>query len=243
MTSKKFQWTMILLSYFFGAGGMALWLAFLFFGPFHLIHLKLGLWKDFLVNTLLCVIFFIQHSLMVRQWFRQLLKRIIPSLYHGALYSISSGLALLVLVLFWQPSKPFISHLPDIYIWMILGVLIFCCVGFFWSMRYFSEFDALGIMPITRKIKGGPQVKSMALVLKGPYLLVRHPLYFLSLLIIWTGPVVSFDRILHNLLWTIWIYFGIKLEERDLVTFFGEPYEKYQAEVPMLIPNLYFWKK
>jgi protein-S-isoprenylcysteine O-methyltransferase Ste14 len=46
------------------------------------------------------------------------------------------------------------------------------------------------------------------------------------------------DRLLYNVLWSIWVVIGTFLEERDLVVDFGEPYRDYQRKVPMLIPWL-----
>lgn len=243
MASQTSGRLLIILAYLFGGGGLMLWGVYLYLGPFHLVDLNLGKSTDFLINTLLCLVFFVQHSVMVRQGFRIFLTRFMPSAYHGVVYAISSGMALMMLVIFWQPSDRFLVHLPFFYYGAILLIIAFSSAGFFWSIRALSGFDALGIKPLSRHMKGDTPPEPMAFVVKGPYLFVRHPLYFLSLLIIWAGPVTSFDRILHNILWTIWIYFGAMLEEKDLVNCFGEPYKKYQADVPMLIPDIFNWKK
>jgi protein-S-isoprenylcysteine O-methyltransferase Ste14 len=66
---------------------------------------------------------------------------------------------------------------------------------------------------------------------------VRHPLYFFVLLMIWSYPTLTADRALFNVLWTVWIFTGSVLEERDLVAEFGDRYREYQRNVPMLIPN------
>ncbi len=240
--SKRSGWILILFAYLLGGGGMAVWGAFLFFGPFHIIDLDLGSSRRLVFNTLLCLIFFIQHSMMLRQWFRIFLTRFIPVAYHGVLYSVSSGTVLLVLVIFWQPSVRFLPRIPMLYYGISILFVVVGIAGFIWSLQALSEFDALGIAPAIRHIKGLPPDEPLAFVAQGPYLLVRHPLYFLSLLVIWAGPVTSVDRILHNILWTIWIYFGARLEEKDLVDCFGEPYKQYQASVPMLFPNFLAFK-
>ncbi|MEJ2718947.1 MAG: hypothetical protein P8182_17760 [Deltaproteobacteria bacterium] len=65
---------------------------------------------------------------------------------------------------------------------------------------------------------------------------MRHPLYFACILLIWSSPDLTADRLLFNILWTVWIVIGTVLEERDLVASFGEAYRDYQRNVPMLIP-------
>jgi protein-S-isoprenylcysteine O-methyltransferase Ste14 len=46
------------------------------------------------------------------------------------------------------------------------------------------------------------------------------------------------DRLLFNLLWTIWIVIGSYFEEKDLIAEFGDAYREYQKRVPMLVPFL-----
>jgi hypothetical protein len=51
------------------------------------------------------------------------------------------------------------------------------------------------------------------------------------------------DRMLFNLLWTVWIVIGSYFEEIDLIAEFGEAYREYQKGVPMLIPSLKWPKR
>jgi len=55
-------------------------------------------------------------------------------------------------------------------------------------------------------------------------------------LMIWSYPNLTADRMLFNVLCTIWMIIGTVLEERDLVVSFGKTYRDYQNKVPMLIP-------
>ena len=57
------------------------------------------------------------------------------------------------------------------------------------------------------------------------------------LLLFWSFPDLTSDRLLFNLLWTGWVVIVTYLEERDLVATFGKAYVEYQAKVPMLIPR------
>ncbi len=71
----------------------------------------------------------------------------------------------------------------------------------------------------------------------GPYRWVRHPLYLFMIVLFWSYPSLTADRLLFNILWTIWIVIGTILEERDLVDDFGDTYRDYQTNVPMLVPH------
>ena len=67
--------------------------------------------------------------------------------------------------------------------------------------------------------------------------MVRHPLYLFSILMIWSCPDLTTDRLLFNILWTVWIVIGAFFEERDLVAEFGDLYLEYRKRVPMFIPS------
>jgi len=56
-----------------------------------------------LVDTLLVLIFALQHSVMARDWFKSKINKIIPSASERATYVLSSGMALILIVLYWQP--------------------------------------------------------------------------------------------------------------------------------------------
>jgi len=67
---------------------------------------------------------------------------------------------------------------------------------------------------------------------------VRHPLYFASLFIFW-GLLLAIPNtgiLTITLVSTAYLILGTKLEEQKLVHEFGEAYQTYQKEVPMLIP-------
>lgn len=90
----------------------------------------------------------------------------------------------------------------------------------------------------------GRRVRSSAFVVRGMYGWVRHPLYCIFLLILWTPVHFTVDRLIFNLLWTTWIIIGTILEEKDLLLSFGDDYRAYKYDVPMLIPyKIAPWKQ
>jgi protein-S-isoprenylcysteine O-methyltransferase Ste14 len=84
----------------------------------------------------------------------------------------------------------------------------------------------------------GRNPTSMPITVAGPYRWVRHPLYLCMTLMIWSCPDLTRDRLLFNLLWTVWIVIGSYLEEIDLIAEFGDAYREYQKKVPMFVPLL-----
>ncbi len=72
----------------------------------------------------------------------------------------------------------------------------------------------------------------------GGYGLVRHPQYTLAMIFLFAAPTVSRNHLLFTLLSGLYFVLGAYLEERRLLTTFGDDYLRYRREVPMFIPRL-----
>ncbi len=226
----------ICLAVVFGAGSVVSLGVFLYLGPLRLVELGLGAGPALLINACLCLQFFLQHSTMLRKTVRKILERFLPSHYFGAWYAIVSGLALFILVVLWQPAGPPLWQ-PSLALRLIfLSLLVLGLVIMAWGALALRSFDSLGISNILDHVAGRPQER-FPFVVRGPYQWVRHPLYLACLLIFWGSPNLTPDRLLFNLLFTAWVVLASRLEERDLVDLYGEPYRRYQQEVPMLVPR------
>jgi protein-S-isoprenylcysteine O-methyltransferase Ste14 len=173
---------------------------------------------------------------MVRKGFKEWITRRINPVYYSALFSIASGLALFMLLLLWQKSDYIILIPLDWLIWVSQAAFLFSIVGFIWGIRSLGSFDPYGLGSIRRALKG-KTTRPSPFIIKGPYKYVRHPLYSFFILMIWSHPYLTLDRLLFNFCWTLWIIVGSYWEEKDLVSVFGEAYLDYRKRVPMLIPG------
>jgi protein-S-isoprenylcysteine O-methyltransferase Ste14 len=226
---------MLYLSAFFGGGSFLMFLTFLFIGSFNLIKLNFSETNLLIFNAGLSMLFFVQHSTMIRHKFKNLIGCFVKDEYYSAIFSIASGMVLLIVVFFWQKSTNTIIAFPKPVEWLVRASYLTIIIGFIWSVRALGIFDPFGIRQIIRSMRGKPS-RSVPFSIKGPYHYVRHPLYFLMLVLFWSFPNLTADRLLFNVLWTAWIFIGAVLEERDLIIFFGDEYRNYQKNVPMLIP-------
>jgi protein-S-isoprenylcysteine O-methyltransferase Ste14 len=183
----------------------------------------------------LSLLFFLQHSGMVRRGMRARLDRLIPSAYYPAVYSIASGVALSMVVVFWQPfGAPLFGAQSPVRPLMHLLSLV-SLAGMVWGVAALRTFDPLGLRPLRARARGQAET-SLPFTVRGPYRWVRHPLYTCVIVLIWCDPLWSGDRLLFCVLWTAWIWLGAVLEERDLARKFGAAYQDYRQRVPMLIP-------
>jgi len=187
-------------------------------------------------DALLSLAFFVQHSGMVRRPVRAWLAAILPSRYQGALYSVTSGIVLALVVVLWQRSETRLLALEGIPRWTAQSLSVLAVVAFVLAARSLRRsFDPLGLRPIRAHLRG-QRDSAPDFVVRGPYLWVRHPLYSCVLVLLWTNPDVTADQLLLSVAWSAWIWGATMLEERDLVAEFGESYRAYQRQVPMLVP-------
>jgi protein-S-isoprenylcysteine O-methyltransferase Ste14 len=174
---------------------------------------------------------------MIRKPFHRWLARFVPEEYTAAIYTVASGIVLLLVVLLWQKSSQTLITVSGLFDWSLRAIFLLSVLGFYWAIRALRFFDPFGVSPILHRLRGRNPT-AMPFTVAGPYRWVRHPLYLCSIVMIWTCPDVTKDRLLFNLLWTVWIVIGSYLEEIDLVAEFGDAYREYQKRVPMLIPLL-----
>jgi len=218
-----------------GGGSLILFGVFLAIGPMPIVHFHALDYRAILWDGLLSIIFFIQHSGMLRRSFRTRLAPMISRHYHPATYAIASGITLTAVLLLWQPSSKVVYQTEGSLRLLARAISLLAVVGLVWGARTLRSFDPFGLNPI-RAYLHGRQLEAPEFIYRGPFLWVRHPLYFLTLVLIWSASNVSLDRLLFNVLWTFWVVLGAYLEEKDLAAEFGEKYHQYQRHVPMLFP-------
>lgn len=96
---------------------------------------------------------------------------------------------------------------------------------FLWTLRYYD----------TRAFLGLPAAHPESFTLSPLHRHVRHPWYFLALIIVWTRPPDPAWLVAGAAI-TIYLVIGSRLEDRKLIEAFGEPYRRYRARVPGLWP-------
>jgi methanethiol S-methyltransferase len=217
-----------------GIGSLLAFFGFLLVGSLGVVDLRMGRAEALLLDGGLCCLFFVQHSGMIREWARRRVTRVVAPVLYRAVYSLASGVALLTLIVLWQPTGRLLGE-SGAAAWASRVAVVISIAGFVWAFRSLAPLDPFGVQVAVAKA-GHDTAAVGPLRIAGAYRWVRHPLYLSGLVMIWAQPAPSADRLLFNALWTSWIVLGCFLEERDLVRDFGESYRGYQSEVPMLIP-------
>jgi len=197
-----------------------------------------GPWQTALLIDLglLCV-FALQHSVMARPAFKNLLTRVIPPAAERSTYVMASNLALVLLFWKWRPLGGTIWAVQN----SVGASLLYAGYALGWALLLLAtfvinHFDLFGLRQIWLNLQGRPQ---SGLMFRTPWLyrMVRHPLYIGWITLFWSAPVMTVTHLFFAVMTTIYIFVAIQFEERDLMAAHPE-YIDYRRQVPMIVPGL-----
>jgi methanethiol S-methyltransferase len=225
------------LAWILGAGSLLAFGAFLWMQQLGAVDLGFASRSALFWDGFLCLLFFAQHSIVIRRPVRNSLRKVVPDHCFYLVYTYTSGIALILLVVFWQHTPADLYAVHGLARWALRIPLLLAFVGVLWGIGSLERFDAFGTDAYLNHLH---QRKSPTehLTVQGPYRIVRHPFYAAGIVALWATPLLSLDRLLLNVLFTGWILLGANLEERDLLARFGEDYALYRQSTPMFVPRL-----
>ncbi len=183
----------------------------------------------------LIALFGLQHNVMARQSFKRRWTKIVHPAIERATYVLAT-LAVLGLFLWqWRP-------IPTT-VWSVSGPAAYVLMAISWLgwgqvllvTFLIDHFDLFGLKQVLQHFRGKPH-REPSFCVVALYRKVRHPLYLGFLIAFWSAPEMTVGRLLFAVVTTAWVFFSIKLEERDLVAVHGDPYREYRARVPMILP-------
>jgi protein-S-isoprenylcysteine O-methyltransferase Ste14 len=188
------------------------------------------------INLGLIALFGAQHSIMARSGFKAWLARRLPRSAERSVYVLVSTALLLLLMWQWRPMGPVLWSVDAPMGQAVLWVLF--AIGFgmaFISTFLIDHFDLFGLKQVWSQFRGR-QPEPPRFVTPLFYRIVRHPLYLGFLIAFWSAPTMTLGHLLFAGGMSAYILIGVQLEERDLVGYLGEDYERYREQVPQLVP-------
>jgi methanethiol S-methyltransferase len=190
-----------------------------------------------LINVVLLLLFGVQHSVMARPGFKQAWTRIVPKSVERSTYVLFSSLLLILLFWAWQP-MPQVIWSASTPIGEALGWTVFASGLLLVLVSTFliDHFELFGLKQVTLNLLAR-EATSPAFQVRFLYRFVRHPIYLGWILTFWGTPTMTVGHLLFAAVLTGYILVAIRYEERDLISFHGERYERYRAQTPMLVPR------
>ena len=191
-----------------------------------------------IINIALTIFFGIQHSVMARSWLKNITTKIIPQASERSTYTLFSGIALIIVTLYWQPINGFIWNLNSgIAYYIMLALFIFGWTFSLVSTFVINHFELFGLQQVYNNLKNIEEKESQFSE-RLFYKFIRHPIQLGVIIGLFFAPTMSYSHLLLALLFTIYIFIGLYLEEKTLEKDLGETYKDYKKRVGMLIPKL-----
>jgi protein-S-isoprenylcysteine O-methyltransferase Ste14 len=195
-----------------------------------------GVWRPVLVDLALFTVFALHHTLFARMGVKALVIRVVPAALQRSVYVWVASILFASALIFWQP-------VPGV-AWCVTGASRFILFGLQaaggWitlaSARRLDTLDLAGV----RQLDPPAQETMHTVITDGWYAVVRHPIYFAWLLMVWPAPVMTGTRLVFAGVSTLYLCAAIPFEERDLGRTFGGAYAAYAAHVrARLVPFIY----
>lgn len=204
-------------------------------------------WRAVAMNAVLVTLFASHHSLFARDTVKAWLARAVPEALIRSLYVWVASALLIAMLWLWQPLGGEVYRLSG---WLALTAVAVQLIGVWLIVQAVRAIDALELAGIrlvqpARPCQPAPPALPAlpappALVVRGPYRLVRHPLYLGWILVTFGTPHLTGDRLAFAALTTAYLLVAVPWEEGALARAFGTEYAHYSARVRWrVIPYLY----
>lgn len=173
-------------------------------------------------------------SHVVKRWASHILGQDTMRWYRLAfnVFALATFLPIIVIV-FLYPDEVLYS-VPAPWIWFMRSAQVLISLG---MIRILQRTGFLHLLGLSQLQSRDFHLKPV-LQVRGMYRYVRHPLYTLSIALIWLTPTMSWNRLTLYMLMCLYFIIGSIHEEKLVVAEFGGDYVSYRKQVPRLVPSL-----
>lgn len=196
----------------------------------------------FTIILLTMIGFGILHSLLAGNTLKEAIRQRLGERIYEGFYRIGYNFVAFATLI---PILMLVVVQPGRILWQIEGigqgltiiVQVAGVAGVVISLLQIDLWRFAGVKQVTGYFAGDTlPLADEALQMGGLYGVVRHPLYFFSLLAMWPMSTMTEALLAFNIASTAYFVLGSVLEERKLVRVYGDIYRHYQQHVSWLIP-------
>jgi protein-S-isoprenylcysteine O-methyltransferase Ste14 len=182
-------------------------------------------------DVTLFTMFALHHSVFARDSVKAIVRLLVDDRWIRSLYVWIASVLLIVTLELWAPIGGEVYRVGGI---GAVALAVIQLLGLLLIARSVSAIDPLELAGIR-----SPQTPS-PLSVRGPYRLVRHPLYLGWVLVVFGAAHLTGDRLAFAAITTTYLVIAIPWEERSLLHVYGEQYARYSHTVRWrLVPYIY----
>jgi len=197
---------------------------------------------DIFIIILLFTLFAFSHTLLASNKTKKAIAEKLGEkiAFYRVFYNLSSLLLFIVFYVVAPKPNVIVYDLQFPFDIITFALQVLSLIGLVWATRPVNLNEFIGVSQIKRYLRGEYKVEDLdekqTFKIEGAYKMVRHPIYFFSILFLGLRPTMSLFYMVMFFCIVIYFYVGSIYEERKLIEAFGNDYLEYQLRVPRIFP-------
>jgi len=180
-----------------------------------------------IIDVALFSAFALHHSLFARAPAKAWISRLVSPAMERSLYVWVSSALVFAMCVWWQPLPGVLYSVNGVWALPLHAVQ---ALGVFLTLRGAGVIDPLELAGIRQAVPTRLRTGDVLRV-DGPFRLVRHPIYFGWMLLVFGAPTMTTNRFVFATISSFYLILAIPWEERSLVAAHGDRYRAYQQTV------------
>jgi protein-S-isoprenylcysteine O-methyltransferase Ste14 len=191
------------------------------------------------VDVGLFTLFALHHSLLARTGAKRLVTSVLPLWLERSAYTWVASLLFVLVCVKWRAVPGGLYALTDG--WRLLGHAA-QIAGLTLTMKPTAALDALDLAGVRQVLNArhATPPRHVPLRTDGVFGIVRHPLYFGWVLVVFGAPTMTGTRFVFAAVSTLYLAIAVPFEERSLTEVFGHAYGDYQRRTRWrIVPGIW----